>query len=115
MKKKFFYMKKKLPQRESGADTRLALIALATGAVAIGFAPIFVRISPVGPVATAFWRILLSLPLLWVWMSWEGENTNNHRPPASSSDFFLLSLAGLFFAGDLSLWHWSVKLTSVAR
>ena len=34
--------------------TRIALVALVTGAVAIGFAPIFVRLSETGPVATGF-------------------------------------------------------------
>lgn len=85
------------------------------GAVAIGFAPIFVRLSPVGPSATAFWRLILALPPLWLWMSWEREGRAKHRPPASWSDYRLLGIAGLFFAGDLSIWHWSVKLTSVAN
>jgi drug/metabolite transporter (DMT)-like permease len=83
--------------------------------VAIGFAPIFVRLSPVGPSATAFWRLILAQPPLWLWMSWEQEGRVNHRPPVSWSDYFLLGIAGLFFAGDLSVWHWSIKLTSVAN
>lgn len=43
-----------------------ALIALAAGACAIGFAPLFVRLSPVDPTATGFWRLALSLPFLIV-------------------------------------------------
>jgi drug/metabolite transporter (DMT)-like permease len=99
----------------SKASSRLPLFALVAGAVAIGFAPIFVRLSPVGPSATAFWRLILALPPLWLWMSWEREGRVKHRPPACRSDYLLLSLAGFFFAGDLSVWHWSVKLTSVAN
>jgi drug/metabolite transporter (DMT)-like permease len=95
--------------------SRLPLLALVAGAVAIGFAPIFVRLSPVGPSATAFWRLILALPPLWLWMSWEKESRGRHRPPASWSDYWPLGMAGLFFAGDLSFWHWSVKLTSVAN
>ncbi len=91
------------------------LAALFAGAVAIAFAPIFVRLSPVGPSATAFWRILLALPPLWVWMAMKREGLNPKRTPSSLSDYFHLSLAGLFFAGDLSIWHWSIKLTSVAN
>ncbi len=30
-------------------------------------------------------------------------------------DFLALVLAGLFFTGDIALWHWSVVLTSVAN
>ena len=94
---------------------RLPLCALVAGAVAIAFAPIFVRLSPVGPISTAFWRLTLALPPLWLWMSLESKNTVQHRPPSSFSDFWLLIAAGLFFAGDLSVWHWSIQLTSVAN
>jgi drug/metabolite transporter (DMT)-like permease len=103
------------PSPRSLPNGHLPLTALMAGAVAIGFAPIFVRLSPVGPSATAFWRIILALPTLWLWMSWEREGREKHRPPASRSDYLLLSMAGLFFAGDLSVWHWSIKLTSVAN
>ena len=48
----------------SAAPAGLALAALLAGAAGIAFAPIFVKISEVGPVATAFWRVLLALPIL---------------------------------------------------
>ncbi|RYD90233.1 MAG: EamA family transporter, partial [Sphingomonadales bacterium] len=34
------------------------------GAVAIGFAPIGLRLSEFGPQATAFWRFLFALPMI---------------------------------------------------
>jgi hypothetical protein len=53
--------------RGSGiASSRLALAALVAGAVGIAYAPVFVRLSELGPTATAFWR--LALPGLWLWM-----------------------------------------------
>ncbi len=42
------------------------LLALSLGACAIGFAPRFVRLSPLGPTATGFWRLALALPLLFI-------------------------------------------------
>jgi hypothetical protein len=47
------------------AGSRLALVALIAGAVGIACSPIFVRLSELGPTATAFWR--LALPILWLW------------------------------------------------
>jgi len=47
---------------------RLAVGALLLGAVGIAFSPIFVRISEIGPTATAFWRVALALPVLALWM-----------------------------------------------
>ena len=93
----------------------VALLALCGGAVAIAFAPIFVRLSYVGPSATAFWRLTLALPALWLWMIVEGQGRDTFRRPLSSADYGRLSVAGLFFAGDLAVWHWSIRLTSVAN
>jgi drug/metabolite transporter (DMT)-like permease len=42
---------------------RLALPALILGGLAIGSSPIFVRLSEVGPVTTAVWRVALALPI----------------------------------------------------
>lgn len=101
------------PDKRPGS--RLPLTALVAGALAIAFAPIFVRLSPVGPSATAFWRIVLALPPLWFWMNFKKDGISATQSPSSFSDYFYLSLAGLFFAGDLAIWHWSIKLTSVAN
>ncbi len=46
--------------------SRLALAALISGAVGIACTPIFVRLSELGPTATAFWRLALALPVLWL-------------------------------------------------
>jgi hypothetical protein len=42
-------------------SNRVALVALILGGAAIGGSPIFVRLSEVGPIATAFWRVALAL------------------------------------------------------
>lgn len=95
--------------------TRLALTAIFAGAVGIGFAPVLVRLSEVGPSATAFFRILFALPFLWLWMWADQSRHASASRPRTANDFFLLALAGLFFTGDLALWHWSLQFTSVAN
>lgn len=98
---------------------RLALPALLLGATGIGFAPIFVRLSEIGPVATAFWRLALSWPLLWAWMALEQRQATAKgtpvRKPQTLQDWFKLSLPGLFFAGDLAVWHIAITLTTVTN
>ncbi len=85
------------------------LLCLLAGATCIAFAPIFVRWSEVGPVATAFYRLALALPWLGVW-------TAARRPPRLSlSQDWGLIFSGLFFAADLAVWHWSIQLTTVAN
>jgi drug/metabolite transporter (DMT)-like permease len=92
-----------------------ALLALFAGALAIGSSGIFVRVSETGPTATAFWRGFLALPLLAVWARLE----RRRRAPAGAAAAASLRdpmffWAGVFFAGDLGLWHASLLLTSIA-
>ena len=94
---------------------RIALAALLCGALGIAFAPILVRLSELPPVATAFWRLAFAVPVLTAWMVAEARGASAPRRPSSWSDYARLSLAGLFFAGDLSVWHWSIHYTSVAN
>ncbi|HEX2114141.1 MAG TPA: DMT family transporter [Alphaproteobacteria bacterium] len=92
---------------------RLALTALIVGALAIAFSPIFVRLSELGPTATAFHRVALAVPALWAVLGLESRRARP-RPP-SRRQIGMLVLAGIAFGGDLAFWHWSIKLTSVAN
>lgn len=107
------------------AGRRLAVLALLAGSAAIGFSPLFVRLSEAGPVATAFWRVGLAVPLFWLLTLREPAP----QPPSADGaaswapswwapswrDYGGLILAGLCFGGDLTAWHWSIKLTTVAN
>jgi drug/metabolite transporter (DMT)-like permease len=88
-----------------------ALIALFAGALAIGSAPIFVRVSETGPTATAFWRGCLALPVLALW-AWLERRSPRAAPTSLHEPLFLW--AGVFFAGDLALWHAAIMRTSIA-
>ena len=87
-----------------------AFAALAFGAMAMGISPIFVRLADVGPFASAFWRVTLALPLLWLWMRW-AEGGERTAPRFSLPVVF----AGVAFAGDLLFWHSAILRTSVAN
>jgi drug/metabolite transporter (DMT)-like permease len=87
---------------------RPALPALLLGATCIALSPIFVRLSDVGPTASAFWRVALAAPLLWPLLALSSAR-------AVRPDWRLLLAAGFAFAGDLGFWHWSIQFTSVAN
>jgi len=90
----------------------VAIAVLLLGATAIATSALFVKVSETGPVATAFWRVFIALPILALW-----SILQQRARPASylRTDKRRLIAAGLFFAGDLAVWHWSVVLTSVAN
>ncbi|MEG3619476.1 DMT family transporter [Magnetovibrio sp. PR-2] len=103
-----------MTQRAENLKTeRLAFVLLMVGAACIAFAPIFVRLSELGPTATAFHRMLLAMPALWLWLKW-GEKTDD-APKLTKPEYTRLALAGFFFAGDMSVWHFSIHYTSVAN
>jgi drug/metabolite transporter (DMT)-like permease len=87
-----------------------ALGALLLGACCIALSPIFVRLSEAGPTATAFWRVALAVPALWIIYLAETKPGATLRP-----NYWLLFAAGVAFAGDLAFWHTSIKFTSVAN
>jgi len=89
----------------------LALAALFAGATCIALSPIWVRVSDVGPTASAFWRVALAVPLLWILFAASRKGS----PPASAPHRGYLLAAGVAFAGDLAFWHWSIQYTSVAN
>jgi drug/metabolite transporter (DMT)-like permease len=91
------------------------LIALILGGISISFSPIFVRLSLVGPVTTAFWRLSLALIPLLALFRFGTEGFESQKQPRLASEYMLASLPGVFLAGDLALWHVSLHMTSVAN
>ena len=98
---------KSLPSAMRG----LSLIALFSGAVCIALSPIWVRVSEVGPTASAFWRVTLAVPLLWILFAFNSKGQKS----LDKGQFIPLLLTGIAFAGDLAFWHWSIQYTSVAN
>jgi len=102
----------------------IAFLALIAGAIAMGASPIFVRFAEVGPFTSAFWRVGLALPALWLWARLEAPRTDAIRAPGGVLDrpagfdratIGSVILAGAFFSGDLIFWHLAIVNTSVAN
>lgn len=94
------------------ADNRLPMASLLLGGVAISGSPIFVRLSEVGPLATAFWRVALALiPLGLVFLFRRDKGV----APETMRDRLMLMLPGIMLAANLACWHLSIHMTSVAN
>ncbi|MEO0452247.1 MAG: DMT family transporter [Pseudomonadota bacterium] len=80
------------------------------GGTFIGFAPIGLRLGleDLGPQAIAFWRYAFALPVLFALVL-----LVDRRLPRRPNRFVVL--AGLCFALNMSLWHWSLTYTTVAN
>lgn len=82
--------------------TLLFVSFLATGGI-------FVKLSELAPVNTAFYRVLLSIPMIYPLLKF------GHNNPLVFKDKLLLFIAGFFLAGDLVLWNISFHHTTVAN
>lgn len=94
---------------------RWALAALVLGGLVIGCSPIFVRLSEVGPLTTAFWRVALALIPLAIWSGATSGRGQAVAKPTGLLDCLALMVPGLMLAGDLIAWHISLHMTSVAN
>ncbi len=100
---------RKAVSRESG--NAVAFAALMVGNVALAFGPWFVRLTDVGPVAAAFWRISLATPMLLVLAAATGGRLLSSVRGLG----WILIGSGVLFAGDLAAWHLGIHHTKLAN
>lgn len=93
----------------------VACVALFAGAIAMGVSPVFVRFAAVDPFVSAFWRVTMALPLLWIWARIENSGRGRRAVPLMRRFSPLVVLAGVLFAGDLVFWHLSIHHTTIAN
>lgn len=89
-----------------GAGVAAAYVA--SGAALLAFAPIGMRVSELGPQATAFWRFVFALPVLGIALA-----LTPNKP--SARDAGVLAAAGVSFGLDIALFHAAIVLTTVAN
>lgn len=84
---------------------RRAIGATVFGAVVISFSGTYVRLADTTPATAAFWRCLWAAPFLWLIAAKEDQRLGPRSPRQRAIGIW----AGVAFAADLILWHWSIK------
>ena len=89
---------------------KTAVNNLMLGTMIFGMAPILVRLSHLPPATIALYRMGIGLAILS--LLWLGRKpTIDHRP----KPHFISVVAGLLLGADISLWYYSITLTSIAH
>ena len=88
-------------------------LILTFGAVLIGFAPIFVKWSTLSSSAISFYRMLLAIPFLF-FLNY-ALNRRFIFKVKNKKTIFYAAIASLAFTTDLTLWHYSMNITSVSN
>jgi len=91
------------------------LAALIIAVLGFGLTPIFVRLSEVGPVATAFYRTLLAIPLLLLWLRADQRDGTIIESRPLRQDYAWLVFSSVFFANILAVGQTTFVITSVAN
>ena len=98
---------------ESNFQRTNYFILLSFGAMLIGFAPIFVELSSLSPFAIGFYRMFLTIPFLFAVNYAVNKRfsfkVNNKRT------ILYAAFASLAFTTDLTLWHFSMTITSISN
>ncbi len=90
---------------------RFAFPALIVACLFLAAGPWMVRLADVGPNASAFWRLVLVLPILVLLALRQSQSK-------AFPGWMLIgavALGGLFFAADLSAWHEGILRTRLAN
>jgi drug/metabolite transporter (DMT)-like permease len=95
-----------------GHEGARAITALILANALLAFGPVLVRLSDVGPVAAAFWRMAIAFPILAGAAAWTGRGKSSGWTMAV---VLVVAASGLLFAADLASWHLGIVKTKVAN
>lgn len=93
-----------------GRSKSFAVAAMLGGNAALALGPWMVRLAEIGPAASAFWRLAIAMPLLFL-----TAGLMRQTLPRTQRSWWILFFAGLFFAADLIAWHSGIMLTKLAN
>jgi len=79
--------------------------------IALAFGPWMVRLADVSSLASAFWRLALAAPLLFLLT----RAMNQPIPRLGGRMLGIIALAGICFAADLGAWHSGIHHTKLAN
>ena len=88
-------------------------LMLATGAMLIGFAPIFVKWSELSPSSIMFYRMVFTLPFLFILNFYLNKKISFSLK--NKKTIFYSAIASMAFTFDLVLWHYAMDITSVSN
>ncbi len=97
--------------QEKRAGPRYGLFALIVANALLALGPLLVRLADTGPVASAFWRMAIALPLIALL----SVGFTRQRAAFTPAMIVIIGASGLLFAADLASWHLGIVRTKAAN
>lgn len=99
------------PSTDKPALVARAYAAMIVANVALAFGPWLVRLADVSSLSSAFWRLALATPMLFLLTIAVGQPV----PRLKRRMFGIIAIGGLCFAADLGSWHIGIHHTKLAN
>lgn len=90
---------------------RFGLAALIVANALLALGPMLVRFADTGPVASAFWRMAIALPIIALLAGVTRKGRVGFTPALA----VVIAASGLLFAADLASWHLGIVRTKAAN
>jgi drug/metabolite transporter (DMT)-like permease len=100
-----------IASEEKLGSPRYGLAALIVANALLALGPMLVRLADTGPVASAFWRMALALPLILLVARLIPDKGGRITPML----WWIIAGAGILFALDLASWHLGIVRTKAAN
>jgi drug/metabolite transporter (DMT)-like permease len=97
--------------QEFVSPPRFGLLALISANALLALGAMLVRMADTGPVASAFWRMAIALPLIML-LARVVKTPGGRMTPALIG---IIAASGLLFAADLACWHLGIVRTKIAN
>jgi len=98
--------------RSEKLNSIVAFFCLMGGAAALAYGGVFVRESELPPTASAVYRVLLAAPIFFLLAKYHSSSDARQVDNDLIKKFIGV---GCIFAGNLSLYHWSINYTTLAN
>ena len=100
---------------DSSRSDRAAYGGLIFATLLFSFTAVFIRLSEVGPAATGFWRFLITIPFMLLWIVIASRRNRVRVMLASRHEYMLMLFAALMLTLNVITWQSAVTTTSIAN
>ena len=93
----------------------VAYVGLIVATLIFSVTPVFIRLSEVGPSATGFWRFLITVPFMLLWIAATSRRGRMRILLKNRRDYLWMVFAGLMVTLNVVAWQSAVLQTSIAN
>jgi len=100
---------------DTNRPDRVAYAGLIFATLLFSFTAVFIRLSEVGPAATGFWRFLITVPFMLLWIALASRRNQVRVLLANRREYLWMLFSALMLTLNVLTWQSAVLMTSIAN